>query len=121
MSNTRVQGSRWEDEAETWLTARGLKPVERNFNCRVGEVDLIMEDGQILVFAEVRYRRKSGFGSGAETVTRLKQQRIMRAAQRYLQFHPFRASQPCRFDVLSLGHTAGGLQVDWIRDAFSAD
>lgn len=103
------------------MTARGLKTVERNFNCRVGEIDLIMEDGETLVFAEIRYRSNPGFGSGAETVTWQKQQRIIRAAQRYLQFHAYRASRPCRFDVVSLDHAAGELRVDWIRGAFTAD
>ena len=120
MRNARQRGTSWETAAECWLCDRGLRTVERNFLCRVGEIDLIMEDRETLVFAEIRYRRNSRFGSGAETVTLAKQQRIVRAAQRYLQFHPHRANQPCRFDVLSLDHASGIVRVDWIRGAFSA-
>ena len=121
MKNTRERGTTWEAAAESWLCERGLKTVERNFNCRVGEIDLIMEDRGTLVFAEIRYRKNVRFGSGAETVTYSKQQRIVRAAQRYLQFHPHRARQPCRFDVLSLDHATGTLRVDWIRGAFGTN
>jgi putative endonuclease len=92
----------------------------RNFNCRRGEVDLIMQDGEYLVFTEIRYRRDPGFGSGAESVGKTKQSRIIRAAQRFLQLHSHRAQQPCRFDVLSLGQEQGTLSVNWIRNAFTA-
>ena len=120
MNRARQQGADWEAAAERWLHARGLRTVERNFTCRVGEIDLVMEDGETLVFAEIRFRKNARFGSGAESVTWVKRQRIIRAAQRYLQFHPHRAVQPCRFDVLSLDRGAEELRVDWIRDAFSA-
>ncbi len=106
--------------AEAFLHARGLQTVTRNFHCRLGEIDLIMEDGDCLVFAEIRYRKSPYFGSGAESVTRTKQSRIIRAAQRYLQYHENRCLQPCRFDVLSLGHESGKLTVNWIQDAFTS-
>jgi putative endonuclease len=106
--------------AESFLHRNGLRTVTRNFNCRLGEVDLIMEEGEYLVFAEVRYRQNTGFGSGAESVGQAKQSRIIRAAQQYLQLHPHRAQQACRFDVLSLGQEQGQLSVNWIRDAFTA-
>lgn len=121
VTDSRAVGGRWEREAEEYLHCQGLKTLARNFNCRVGEIDLVMEDGECLVFAEIRYRRNNRFGSGAETVTRTKQGRIIRAAQKYLQLHPSRAAQPCRFDVLSLGHEEGRLAVEWIRNAFTAD
>lgn len=113
-----LPGSQWEREAETYLKGHGLRTVCRNFRCRLGEIDLIMEDGSCLVFAEIRYRNNPFYGSGAETVTRTKQTRLIRAAQKYLQSQPHRANQTCRFDVLSLGHKDGQLTVDWIRNAF---
>lgn len=106
--------------AESFLHQKGLRTLSRNFNCRLGEVDLIMEDGQYLVFTEIRYRQNPGFGSGAESVGKTKQGRIIRAAQRFLQLHQHRAQQPCRFDVLSLGQEQGELRVNWIRNAFTA-
>ncbi len=119
-AGTREAGARWERHAESFLQARGLSTVTRNFGCRVGEIDLVLLDGGCLVFAEVRYRRCRGHGSGAETVTAAKQQRLIRAAQVYLQRNPRRARLPCRFDVLSMHHAGGELEVEWIRNAFTA-
>ena len=121
VTNTRAVGGQWERHAEAYLHRRGLKTVARNFNCRVGEIDLVMEDGECLVFMEIRYRENSRFGSGAETVTRAKQRRIICAAQKYLQLHRNRATQPCRFDVISLGNEQGKLTAEWIRNAFTTD
>jgi len=117
--HSRAAGKRWERIAESFLRARGLTTVERNFHCRLGEIDLIMEDGDCLVFTEIRYRRNSHYGSGAESVTWAKQRRIIRTAQRYLQYHGHRALQTCRFDVVSMGQEKGKLRVTWIRDAFT--
>lgn len=99
------------------LLARGLTLVGRNFRCRVGEIDLIMRDGQVLVFVEVRYRRDQRHGTAAETVSRPKQRRFVAAARRYLQQHPAAARAPCRFDVVAIT----GEQVEWIKGAFAAD
>lgn len=120
MNQNRALGAHWERMAESFLHQNGLRTITRNFNCRLGEVDLVMEDGEYLVFAEIRYRRNPRFGSGAESVGRAKQGRIIHAAQRFLQLHDHRAQQPCRFDVLSLGLEHGKLSVNWIRNAFSA-
>ena len=79
-----------------------------------------MEDGDCLVFTEIRYRRSTYYGSGAESVTKAKQSRIIRTAQRFLQSQEHRALQPCRFDVLSLSYETGKLDVTWIQDAFTA-
>lgn len=108
-------------EAETlacaWLQSRGLRLQARNYRCRHGEIDLIMRDGDQLVFIEVRYRRSDRFGSAAETVNRSKQTRLIGAASHYLQARG--GSPSCRFDVLALSGPRGE-RVDWIRDAFQA-
>ena len=121
MTGPREAGSHWERVAEAYLWRHGLKTVRRNFHCRLGEIDLIMEDGECLVFTEVRFRRGSSHGNGAESVTRSKQARIIRTARKYLQLRPHPIDQPCRFDVVSLGHDQGKLKVDWIRNAFTGD
>lgn len=120
MNRSRAAGTRWEREAESFLQARGLRTVARNFSCRLGEIDLVMLDGDCLVFAEVRYRRDPGRGSGAETVTSAKQQRLVRAAQVYRQRAPRHARLRCRFDVVSLCHARGTLEVAWLPNAFTA-
>ncbi len=120
MNNRRLQGGQWEKLAESFLHKRGLKTLERNYHSRFGEIDLIMMDGQTLVFTEVRYRRDSVHGSGAESVTFTKQKRITRAAQRFLQHHQHHASLACRFDVISIGNEEGRVLFNWIRNAFDA-
>ena len=120
MATTRQRGSHWEQVAESFLNKRGLATRERNYQARVGEIDLIMLDGNTLVFAEVRYRAHDSHGSGADSVTWAKQQRIIRAARRFLQCHPEDSLRPCRFDVISIGSTEGRTLLNWIRNAFDA-
>ena len=86
MQNTRQQGSQWEKAAETFLHRQGLKSLRRNYHGRIGEIDLIMLDGETLVFIEVRYRSNNRFGSGADSVTRIKQGRSIAAARIFLEF-----------------------------------
>ena len=114
---SRPSGAEAEDLACAWLQARGLRLRERNYRSRRGEIDLIMQDGEQLVFVEVRYRRSSRYGSAAETVTAAKQTRLISAASQYLQHQS--GALACRFDVLALSGLEGE-QVDWIRDAFQA-
>ena len=116
MTSRVAQGTAAEDLALRYLEVRGLTLVMRNFRCRTGELDLIMRDGEHLVFVEVRSRRHARYGTPAESVTRTKQQRLLRAAALYLQRQ--RLDLPCRFDVVAILHAEGEPQVEWIRDAF---
>jgi len=108
-----AEGARAEDLCAGLLRAAGLKIVERNWRCRMGEIDLIAEERGTLVFAEVRMRSGPGFGGAAESVTAAKRQRLLAAARLYLSRCPDR---PCRFDVLLVDGTSADVQ--WIRDAF---
>lgn len=114
----RGRGKRWERVAESFLNDRGLKTLQRNFQVRFGEIDLVMLDGNTLVFTEVRYRRNDRHGSGADSVTRAKQERLIRAARQFLQYHDPHRIRPCRFDVVSIGGSETRAVLDWIRDAF---
>jgi putative endonuclease len=109
-------GGEKEDVACRYLEGRGLRLVTRNHRCRHGEIDLVMRDGDTLVFVEVRYRRSQRFGSAADSVDVRKQRRLTAAAGHYLQRHP--TPLPCRFDVLAIG---AGDRVDWIRHAFTIE
>ena len=97
-----------------YLQARGLRLIERNYNCRLGEIDLILVDGPTLVFAEVRLRRNRDYGGAAASITATKRQRILRAARHYLSGKPER---PCRFDVILLDALDPD-RIEWIKDAF---
>lgn len=117
---TRQRGDRVELFAEKHLKRQGLKLVEKNFNSRYGEIDLIMLDKSVLVFCEVRFRANTSFGSGAETVNLRKQQKIIKAAQLYLQTHKKMQQRDCRFDVVSVTLAAQEPLIEWHRNAFQA-
>lgn len=115
MNARASRGAAVEAACARWLAQRGLPVVARNVRCRFGEIDLVLDDGEVLVFAEVRLREHDGFGGAAASVDGRKQARIVACARWYLAQHPRQALRPCRFDVLAVG--AGGA-IDWIRDAF---
>ncbi|MCW8901366.1 MAG: YraN family protein, partial [Gammaproteobacteria bacterium] len=99
--------------------------LKRNYHCRFGEIDLIMQDGDSLVFVEVRYRRNNHFGSGAETVTASKQSKLVKTASAYLQQHAKLNQYPARFDVVSITGAVEksnihNIEFDWIKNAFGA-
>ena len=118
--NSIAKGSRYEREAERYLLARGLKLVARNFRCRLGELDLVMEDGATLVFVEVRYRQSARYGSPLESVTERKRGRVIKAAEWFLGGAPEYGDRPCRFDAIGITGEKDPLAIDWIKDAFSA-
>ncbi len=114
----RQSGAQWEKTAESFLRNHGLKLLQRNFSSRFGEIDLIMEDEKTVVFVEVKYRKSSQHGSGAEAITLHKQNRISRTAGWYLAKNPHRAEQFCRFDVISIDSRKSDQGICWIKNAF---
>lgn len=114
---TRATGRRAEQHAKEFLRKQGLKPVEENWYCRHGEIDLIMHDRDVLVFVEVRFRRNSRFGTPAATIGHIKQRRLVLAARHYLQ--RLQRQPPCRFDIVAIT-AEPETQTEWIRNAFDA-
>lgn len=86
-SPTQASGDAAEDRALAFLRGRGLGLVARNVASRLGEIDLVMRDGDTLVFVEVRSRARTDFGGAAASVGPAKQRRLRREAQRYLVAH----------------------------------
>ena len=114
-------GNWGERLAETYLTQKGIRILERCFRVRSGEIDLIGEERGELVFVEVRTRSSGRFGDPLETVGDAKRRRILRAASCYLQS---RAAwdRHCRFDLVAVRKgPSGRVEVEHIRDAFRAD
>ena len=109
------------DDAETralgYLVRRGLQQVARNFRSRGGEIDLVMLDGECLVFIEVRYRKSSNFLTPMITVDNRKQRKILRTAALFLSRHGRYANQTIRFDVVAITGE-DQRQISWVRDAF---
>ena len=114
------QGLRAETAACAHLTQNGLVLLARNYRCRRGEIDLIMRDGDTIVFTEVRFRRQSGFGSPLETVDARKQARLILAARHWLQRHDPAGRHPARFDVVAIEPGPHRPRIQWIRSAFDA-
>jgi putative endonuclease len=117
----RDVGALWENAAAAHLQQAGLQPVAKNFNCRYGEIDLIMRERDCTVFVEVRYRRTAARGDGLASVGATKRQKLLRTAAVYLQAHPRLAGQPCRFDVIACQGTPAQPQFEWTRAAFESN
>lgn len=119
-ANTTSTGAAVEQKAGLWLQQQGLNKLEQNYRCREGEIDIIMRDGQQLVFIEVRYRKQSNYGDGLESVDWRKQQKLQKAAAHYLLERPQYQHLACRFDVLAAqpGDNAT-LRWSWIKNAFT--
>jgi putative endonuclease len=114
---TKQAGDAAEDRALAHLLGHGLKLVSRNYRTPHrggGEIDLVMRDGDTLVFVEVRKRTSRSFGGAAASVGGVKQRRIIFAARHFLM--RLREPPPCRFDVVTV--EAG--RVDWLKAAFDA-
>ena len=117
----RIRGDAVEAAALAHLQARGLRLISRNAAARGGEIDLVMTDGDALVFVEVRYRASDAFGGGAASVDAGKRLRLVRAAQAFLQRHPEHADAPCRFDVVVASGDPATPVLEWLQDAFRVD
>ncbi|MAK90116.1 MAG: YraN family protein [Oleibacter sp.] len=115
-TSSRHFGHDIELQAESFLARQGLKPVCRNYTLRSGEIDLIMRDGDVLVFIEVRYRKDISHGSGAESITPAKQQKLIRTAEHYLQQEYGSRVPDCRFDVISA--SGEPVMFDWLKNVF---
>ena len=117
--STTELGARAEDLACRFLLARGLVLIARNYRSRHGEIDLVMRDGDTIVFVEVRMRSRSDFGGAAASIDARKRMRLVKTAEHYLQRRE-RTSRPCRFDAVCLTENKGGRNIEWIPDAFGA-
>jgi putative endonuclease len=117
----RARGDATEAAALDFLQQHGLRLLARNARARGGELDLVMFDGEALVFVEVRYRAGNGFGGGAASVDHGKRRRLVRAAQAFLLRHPQHADAPCRFDVIDASGDPQAPRMDWLRDAFRSE
>ena len=118
-TDTRVVGAGAERTAEQYLCSRGLQPLTRNFRCRLGEVDLIALDEDVLVFVEVRYRGPGSLSRAGLTVDGHKQRKLIRTAALYIARYPRFGMHVMRFDVVAIDvDDQGKPSIEWIRDAF---
>jgi TIGR00252 family protein len=110
-----------EDAAAEHLAAKGLRVLERNVVLGRLELDLVCEDGDTLVFVEVKTRAEGSLATPADGLTAQKRARLLRAAQSYLSRHDL-WSRPCRFDLVSVFFSAGKVAaLEHVEDAMRAD
>lgn len=109
-----ARGADAETMAAAFLEKQGLRVIERNYRCRLGEIDLVARDGATTVFVEVRRRRSGAFGGAAESITAGKRLKLVKAARHYVS--SLKTLPQCRFDALLIEGEPP--RIEWIRNAF---
>lgn len=112
--NRRKEGAYYENLVAEYLKTQGYEILEKNYRCRIGEIDLIAKEGETLVFVEVKYRRNDKMGDPKEAVDQKKQEKISMTASYYLMRECGRMDIPCRFDVAAVL----GEQIEVVKNAF---
>ncbi len=112
-SDRAEAGRRAEALAALHLEEHGLAIVARNFRRRFGELDLIARDGDMLVFVEVRLRRRDDYGGAAASITAAKRARLTKTAALYLA--SLSRCPPCRFDAI-LFSSLDPPRLEWMRN-----
>lgn len=110
-------GKYGESLAQEYLKDHGLRILTTNYRFHHGEIDIVAEEGDILVFCEVKTRTNAEFGPPEAAVSALKQRQLRRLAHAYLAMHRIR-DRVCRFDVVAITLHHGEASVNLIRDAF---
>jgi putative endonuclease len=119
--STSQRGAASEELAARFLQVQGLVILGRNLRCKVGELDLVGFDGEVLAIVEVRQRSAASFGGAPASVTSCKQRRIIRSARWFLAQRAEWRCHPLRFDVLAVeGPADRGQRILWLKDAFRA-
>lgn len=114
----KLFGQEGESAAEQYLRQKGYRIVARNLRSAAGELDLVAEDGPVLVFVEVKARRTEAFGGAVHAVHQRKQAKLIQLAAQYLARYHLQ-DRPCRFDVVLVqGPDAVASQIEHIQNAF---
>jgi len=120
---TKNIGDAAEQAALDYLINQGLSRLDTNYHSRYGEIDIVMAEGKVIVFVEVRYRKNNYYGGGATSITPSKQKKLIKTANHYLQHH--QANVECRFDVMDMSpaglasaETKQLFTFNWIKNAF---
>ena len=114
-------GKSGEDRVAAFLRQKGFSVIKRNYQCRFGEIDIIAQNNEYIIFVEVKTRKAGALVSGTEAVTEAKQQRIMLTANDYISKTSV-SLQP-RFDVAEVTVTENaygskGYSLNYIKNAF---
>lgn len=124
MKSSHQIGIEMEDLAARYLEFKGYQILKRRYKCRLGEIDLIALQQDVLVFVEVKYRSSTAAGRPSLAVGKAKQQKIRRTAMQYWQKYCSQAENPdvaCRFDVIELWQENGKYRVHHYKHAFEGE
>ncbi len=112
------QGDYWEAQALKYLKQQQLTFIQANFHGRLGEIDLIMKEGNTIVFVEVKYRKNKRFGGAISAIGIAKQEKIRKTAAFFLQQQGLNAyNTACRFDIVAI--EGGNIpEIIWLKNAF---
>ena len=116
--SSQQSGKDAESQALRHLEQQGLRLLAKNWLCKRGELDLVMLDGDTVVFVEVRYRQHAQWGDALASIDARKRQKLILAAQYFLQRESRWANHPCRFDVVAMDSATPHL--NWLRNAFDS-
>lgn len=112
-------GARGEQMAADALIRAGYRIITPDARQASGQIDIVAEEGDTIVFVEVKTRRSTAFGTPAEAITPAKQRHLIAAAQEYLAVHSW-LDRPWRIDVVGILLTKGPPQIEIIRNAVEA-
>ncbi|AXY01934.1 YraN family protein [Vibrio alfacsensis] len=111
-------GNQYEALAKQYLQRQGLRFLQQNYLTKVGEIDLIFQQGETIVFVEVKYRKNDHYGSAAEMVTYTKMRKLVKTAHIWLRQKQYNAQNlDYRFDVIAIHNE--GRDINWIQNAIS--
>ncbi|MCR4901480.1 MAG: YraN family protein [Butyrivibrio sp.] len=116
--NKRNTGNKYEDMSCEYLEDNGLEIIERNFKCKIGEIDIIARDDKYTVFVEVKYRGSDQYGGALRAVDHRKQKKICKVSDYYRIIHKLDEYTPFRYDVLAVEGEGELLKFKWIKNAF---
>ncbi|MBV9576096.1 MAG: YraN family protein [Gammaproteobacteria bacterium] len=119
--NSSQKGEVAEREACQFLQTKGLRLLTQNYRCYFGEIDLIMQDQDDIVFIEVRSRRRIDYGNALESINKTKRAKLIKTAIHFLQCTNQLHKTNSRFDVIAIHPIHGKMQLEWIRNAFSVE
>lgn len=121
MHDKQQIGKTAEQTAYHFLQSKGLHLLKENYRCFYGEIDLIMQDGNDIVFVEVRSRNRLEYGSAIESINKNKQKKLIKTALYFLQKQQWLDKVACRFDVIGISSVLGKMNMEWIKNAFSVE
>jgi putative endonuclease len=118
--SNKILGNYGESMAREYLMARGYRILEENFRTKLGEIDLIARDGEVVCFVEVKTRRSLAQGHPAEAVHPWKVRKLTQMALSYLKYRYRSVDVSARFDVVCIVRDGDNARIEHIENAFDA-